>query len=160
MEGAERARRFEAQVATGPRGHGIVPIPFDPDAVWGAKKEHLVAGLIYGCRVRGSIAPGTSGWTLTLGPTWMRDAGVGDGTTVVVELAPEGPQRDDLAEDFRAALEAEPGAGAFWDTLAQFYRQAYLRWINATTRKPELRPTRIAEVVKLLGAGAKERPRT
>jgi len=51
------------------------------------------------------------------------------------------------------------GAAAFFDTLAQFYRKAYLRWIDVTTRRPELRAARIAEVVELLAAGIKERPR-
>jgi hypothetical protein len=27
---------------------------------------------------------------------------------------------------------------AFFDTLAQFYRKAYLRYIDATTRRPDL----------------------
>jgi hypothetical protein len=45
------------------------------------------------------------------------------------------PQRGDIA----AALAANPAAGAFFDTLAQFYRKAYLRWIDATTRRPDLR---------------------
>ena len=74
-------------------------------------------------------------------------------------MHPEGPQRGDLAEDIAAALAANPAASTFWDTLAQFYRKAYLRWINATTRRPDLRAVRIAEVVDLLAAGVKERPR-
>jgi uncharacterized protein YdeI (YjbR/CyaY-like superfamily) len=75
-----------------------------------------------------------------------------------VEIAPEGPQRDDLAEDVAAALAANPDAGAFIDSLAQFYRRAYLRWIDATKRRPEQRAERIAEVVRLLRSGIKERP--
>ena len=59
-----------------------------------------------------------------------------------------------------AALAANPAAGAFFDTLAQFYRKAYLRWIDATTRRPDVRAARIAEVVGLLAAGIKERPRS
>ena len=51
-------------------------------------------------------------------------------------------------------------AAAFFDTLAQFYRKAYLRWIDATTRRPELRAARIAEVVDLLAAEIKQRPRS
>jgi uncharacterized protein YdeI (YjbR/CyaY-like superfamily) len=90
----------------------------------------------------------------------MRDTGLVAGHEVVVELAPEGPQRGDLAEDISAALAANPAAAAFFDTLAQFYRKAYLRWIDATTRRPDLRATRIAEVVELLAAGVKERPRS
>ena len=89
----------------------------------------------------------------------MRGLGVVPGDEVSVELTPEGPQRADLAEDLAAALAANPAAGAFFDTLAQFYRKAYLRWIDATTRRPEVRAARIAEVVDLLAAGVKERPR-
>jgi len=43
--------------------------------------------------------------------------------------------------------------------LAQFYRRACLRYIDATTRRPDLRASRIAEVVGPLAAGVKERPR-
>jgi uncharacterized protein YdeI (YjbR/CyaY-like superfamily) len=85
--------------------------------------------------------------------------GVAIGAEVRVELAPEGPQRGDLADDIAAALAANPAAGAFFDTLAQFYRKAYLRWIDSTARRPDLRAARIAEVVGLLAAGIKERPR-
>lgn len=73
-------------------------------------------------------------------------------------LGPEGPQRTDLPADIAAALDAAPDAGAFLDSLAQFYRNAYLRWIEATKRRPEQRPVRIAEVARLLQAGQKERP--
>jgi uncharacterized protein YdeI (YjbR/CyaY-like superfamily) len=95
----------------------------------------------------------------TINPMWMRDTGVVIGDEVVVELEPEGPQRSDLADDIALALEANPAAAAFFDTLAQFYRTAYLRWIDATTRRPDVRAARIAEVVELLAAGIKERPR-
>ena len=95
----------------------------------------------------------------TLTPMWLRDAGLTAGQEVQAELEPEGPQRADLADDIAAALAANPAAAAFFDTLAQFYRRAYLRWIDATTRRPDLRAARIAEVVDLLAAGVKERPR-
>jgi hypothetical protein len=155
-----RAQRFGAHVAGGPRGRAVIAIPFDPDEAWGAKAEHRVGGTINGKQVRGTIAPGGRGWAFTLTPMWMRDAGVVVGDDVIVELAPEGPQRDDLADDISAALEANPAAAAFFDTLAQFYRKAYLSWIDATTRRPDLRAARIAEVVDLLAAGIKQRPRS
>ena len=151
--------RFGAHIAAGPRGHGVIAIPFDPDESWGAKAFHPVGGTVNGRLVRGTITPGNGGWTFQLTPMWMRDTGVAVGDDVVVELAPEGPQRGDLADDIAAALEASPAAAAFWDTLAQFYRKAYLRWIDGTTRRPELRAQRIAEVVDLLAAGIKQRPR-
>jgi hypothetical protein len=154
-----RVQRFTARVDVGPRGRGIIALPFDPDEAWGAKSQHPVGGRIDGRKVRGTVTPADRGWVFTLPSMWMCDADVAAGTDVIVELEPEGPQRGDLAEDIAAALAANPAAAAFWDTLAQFYRKAYLRWINATTRRPDLRKVRIAEVVDLLAAGVKERPR-
>ena len=138
----------------------VIAVPFDPDEAWGAKADHPVGGTVNGRRVRGRITRDGSGWALTLPPMWMRDAGVAAADDVTVELAPEGPQRADLADDIAAALAANADAAAFFDTLAQFYRKAYLRWIDATTRRPELRAARIAEVVDLLAAGVKQRPRS
>lgn len=106
------------------------------------------------------VSPGDGGWAFTLSPMWIRDAGVAVGNEVIVELAPEGPQRGDLADDIAAALAANPAAAAFFDTLAQYYRTAYLRWIDATIRRPDLRAARIAEVVDLLAAGIKQRRRS
>ena len=157
--GAMRVQRFRAHIAAGPRGRGVIVVPFDPDEVWGAKAAHPVGGTINGRQVRGTIAPDSSGWAFTVSPMWMRDTGVAADDDVIIELAPEGPQRGDLADDIAAALNANPAAAAFWDTLAQFHRKAYLRWIDATTRRPDLRAARIAEVVDLLAAGIKQRPR-
>ncbi|MBV9449839.1 MAG: DUF1905 domain-containing protein [Streptosporangiaceae bacterium] len=150
---------FRAVIAAGPRDSAVIVIPFDPDEVWGAKANHPVSGMINGCRTRTRLMPADGGWVLPLVAKRLSDMGIAIGDDVAVELAPEGPQRGDLADDLAAALAASPAAGAFFDTLAQFYRKAYLRWIDATTRRPDLRAARIAEVVGLLEAGIKERPR-
>jgi uncharacterized protein YdeI (YjbR/CyaY-like superfamily) len=47
-------------------------------------------------------------------------------------------------------------AGEFFDSLAQFYRKAYLTWIDATKRSPETRAARISESIELLKAGVKQ----
>lgn len=137
----------------------MVPVPFEPDEAWGAKPSHPVAGSVNGRPVRAVTEPIESGWAILLGPAWRRDCGVNVGDTVEVVLSPEGPQRDDLAEDIAAALAADSEAAEFFDGLAQFYRNAYLRWIDATKRRPEVRESRIAEVVQLLQDGVKQRPK-
>ena len=81
------------------------------------------------------------------------------GDTVEVVLVDEHPPREGLAADVSAALDAEPGAGRFFDALASFYRRNYLRWIDATRRRPDVRAARIAELVELLKAGRKQRLR-
>lgn len=152
-------QRFVSTVVSASRGRVVVPLTFDPDAVWGPKLLHRVRGTVGGCRYRGVVEPFEGGAAVALGPAWLRDRVVASGQTVEVALEPEGPQRADLAEDLAAALAAEPAAGAFYDSLAQFYQRAYLRWIDGTTRRPELRAQRIAQVVEWLAAGIKQRPR-
>jgi hypothetical protein len=151
-------REYTATVVEGPDGRVFVPVPFDPDEVWGTKTRHLIAGTVDGMGVRGDAERVGDGRGFVLGPAWRRDCGIAPGDTVTVSIEPEGPQRDDLADDIVAALAADPEAGAFFDSLAQFYRKAFLRWIDATKRRPEQRPIRIAEVMELLRAGKKERP--
>jgi hypothetical protein len=153
------SQRFRAVIATGPGESAVITMPFDPDEAWGAKANHPVGGKIDGRRIRARLWPADGGWVLTLAPKRLLGLGVAIGEEVTVELAPEGPQRGDLADDIAAALAASPEAGAFFDTLAQFYRRAYLRWIDATSRRPDVRAARIAEMVDLLAAGIKERPR-
>lgn len=154
------ARRFTATVATSGQDRVFVPVPFDPDEVWGVKPRHHITGTVNGLRFRGVIEVDGADRVLVLRPAWRRDHGVSPGDHVEVALSPEGPQRADLAEDIAAALDANPAAAAFFDSLAQFYRRAYLRWVDGTKRRPELRAARIAEMVDLLASGTKQRPRS
>jgi uncharacterized protein YdeI (YjbR/CyaY-like superfamily) len=64
-----------------------------------------------------------------------------------------------LAEDIAVALDAEPEARRAFDSLATFYRKGWLRWFEATKRRPEVRAERIAEMVNLVQQEYKERPR-
>ena len=152
-------QEFTATVCAAGRGRVLVPVPFNPDTVWGTKPRHHVHGTVANMRIRGLIEAANGGYGFTLGPAWLRDCGLAPGDTVTVVIRPEGPQRQDLAEDVAAALEAHPEAAAFFDALAQFYRRGYLRWIDATKRRPDLRTERIAEMIRHLEAGHKERPK-
>lgn len=152
-------RRFTGTVRAEGRGRVVVPVPFDPDQVWGVKSRHHVTGTVNEVRIRGVIETSGADRRIVLTAAWLRDNSLAPGDAVEVALSPEGPQRADLAEDIAAALAAVPAAGAFFDSLAQFYRRAYLRWIDGTKRRPELRAARIAEMVDLLAAGIKQRPK-
>ena len=151
-------RSYSTVVTAGDRNRVMVPVPFDPDTVWGTKSSHRVSGTVNGMGIRASVEPLGDGFGIVLGPTWRRDCGLSPGDAVEVVLTAEGPQRADLTDDIRTALDAEPVAGAFFDGLAQFYRQAFLRWIDATKKRPDERARRIAEMIDLLRQGKKQRP--
>jgi hypothetical protein len=148
-------QRFKTIVAkTGSRTY--IPIQFNPNEVWGVKQRHHITGSINGCRVRGSLGTDGSQYFLPLGAAWRRGNGVEAGAEVEVVLAPEGPQSDTLTQDILAALDNEPEARAFFESLATFYRNGYIRWIEGAKR-PETRSARIAELLSLLKAGKKQR---
>ena len=157
-----QAQRFTTTLAADVHGRAFVDVPFDPDKAWSPKPRHHVKGTINGLGIRAVIDTHGEKRGFTVGPAWLRvcRGGVAIGDMITVEIVPEGPQRNDLADDIAAALDALPEAGAFFDSLAQFYRNAYLRWIDATTRRPDVRAQRIAEMIQLLKAGIKERPKS
>jgi hypothetical protein len=148
-------QRFKATVArSGSRTY--VALPFDPNEVWGVKQRHHITGSVNSCGVRGSLGSDGNHYFLLLGAAWRRDTGVEAGAEVEVVLAPEGPQTDTLAPDIVAALESDTQARAFFESLATFYRNGYVRWIESAKR-PQTRNARIAEMLSLLKAGKKQR---
>jgi Bacteriocin-protection, YdeI or OmpD-Associated/Domain of unknown function (DUF1905) len=134
----------------------VIVVPFDPNRAWGAKDRHYVGGSVNGCQVRGRLDSNGTQFFLSLGPAWRRDNRLEAGAAVTVVLFPEGPQSELLAADIADALEAKPKAKAFFDSLASFYRKNFLRWIDGA-RRAETRKARISEMVKLLGAGKRQK---
>jgi hypothetical protein len=134
----------------------FITIPFNPNEVWGSKQRHYITGLVNGHRVRGSLGSDGTQYFLILGAAWRRECGLDVGSEVDVELSPEGPQSESLSPDIGKALDAEPQAKAFFEGLATFYRNTYIKWIESAKR-PETRSTRITKMVKLLKAGKKQK---
>ncbi len=148
-------QKFDTVIAKSGNGT-IAPLPFDPNEVWGVKQRHHVTGSINGIHVRGALGSNGEQYFLPLGAAWLRDCGVDAGVRVDVVLSPEGPQNENLSPDVADALKAEPDAKAFFESLATFYRKAYIKWIEGA-RRPETRAARIEEMVRLLKAGKKQR---
>jgi hypothetical protein len=149
------AQQFTATLET----HGtrvLVPLPFDPNAAWGAKERHHIHGTINGITIRGALIIAGKQFYLSLGPAWLKGSGLAAGAVVQVALLPEGPQGDNLPEDVHAALEREPQAKAFFESLPTFYRKNFLRPIE-NAKRPETRAKNLAAMLELLRAGKREK---
>ena len=155
MNAAEQ--RFTALVNAGPRGSAYIELPFDPASAWGPRDRYHVTGRAGWFNVRGPLVARGTGFALILGPAWLRGCPIKPGMEVNVVLSPEGVQLDELAEDVAAALAAEPEAARFFEGLAQFYRKAYLKWLDGAKRRPALRQKRLSQFIDLLKAGRKSR---
>lgn len=134
----------------------FIPIPFNPNDIWGNKQRHYIKGTVNGYGVRGSLGSDGTQYFLPVGAAWRRDSGLEVGANVDVVLFPEGPQSEGLSPDVVSALDAEPQAKAFFESLATFYRNTYIKWIESAKR-PETRAARITEMIELLKAGKKQK---
>jgi len=150
------AMEFTA-VAETRKGHGIaISLPFDPASTWGDRDRYYLAGTIEQYRMRGVVEAADSGQaTLELGPSWCRDPRVGPGSTLRVSLWPEGPQIESVADDLADALRSDAGARRFFESLATFYRNGFVTWVESAKR-PETRAKRIAATLAALQAGRRE----
>jgi hypothetical protein len=148
-------QRFKTTIAeSGPRAY--VKIPFDPDEIWGVKERHHVSGSIDGHKFRGCLDEEGKQIVLPIGAAWLRDNPVAAGAQVEVVLGPDGHLADTVAPDIGAALKAEPEARLFFESVAPFYRNNYVRWIESA-RRPETRAARIAAMIELLKDSKKQR---
>ena len=134
-----KPQQFQSTIEGSERGRVYIPLTFDPATPMG--RADAVSRRRHDQRlpVRGAVEQSGTKHLLPLGPAWRRGVGLKPGDAVDVTLALEGPQRDELPADIAAALNAEPEAAAFFDSLAGFYVLNYLRWIDATKRSPETR---------------------
>jgi hypothetical protein len=148
-------REFETTISVN-GSRVFIQIPFDPNAVWGARERHHIRGTVNGQPIRGALGSDEEGYFLLLGAAWRRAAHLELEAPVRVVLFPEGPQQESLTQDIGAALAAEPEALAFFEALATFYRKNYVRWIESAKR-PETRAARIAEMLALLKARKKQK---
>jgi hypothetical protein len=86
-------RRFRATVVSGPGGRVLVPVPFDPNQVWGTKSRHHITGTVNGRAVRGPLEPLGEGFGVLLGAVWRATAGSGPATPPCRPTRPPAPLR-------------------------------------------------------------------
>lgn len=120
------ARRFIATVGTSGHDRVFVPVPFDPDQVWGVKPRHHITGTVNGLRVRGVVEVLDTYRGIALGAA--RGAATTACRPVTTSRSPC-PQKAHSAttspKTSATVLDANPAAAAFFDSLAQFYQRAY-----------------------------------
>ena len=156
MAGTTEDLTFTVIAEGRPRGGIAIRLPIDPATVWGERERYYVAGTVEQHAMRGVVESVDGEPYLQLGPSWCRDPRVGPGTTLRVNLRPEGPQLSTISPDFAEALRSNATARRAFENQATFYRKAWVTWVEGA-RRPQARATRIAETVAALVAGRRER---
>lgn len=86
---------------------------------------------------------------------FWREIGLGAGASVHVVMERDTEERVvAMPEDLVAALDREPRARAFFDTLSYTHRKEFANWI-AGARRPETRAARLERTIGMLLAGVR-----
>lgn len=127
-----------------------VEIPFDVEAVFGAKRVKVKAWFD-GVEYRGSIVRMGGCFMLGLTQALRKEIGKkpGDAVEVIVEKDEE-ERVIELTEDFSAALEENPAAKEYFQSLSFTHKKEYSQWI-ASAKRAETRTARIEKALQMLG---------
>lgn len=129
-----------------------VDLPFDVEETFGAKRVKIRA-TFDGVPYRGSIV--RMGGTYFLGMTQAIRKAVGKDPGDTVEVTVEKDEEERRVEPvpaFRAALQVQPAALAFFESLSYSRQKDYNDWIGEAKRE-ETRTARIEKAVALLKEG-------
>lgn len=148
---------FQAVIQNAGGGGAFVEVPFDVEAVFGAKKPRVRA-MIDGVPYRGILTRmGTDYHMLIILKGIREQIGktFGDEVTVTVEPDTE-PRLIEVPTELKKAFRTEKEAKAFFDRLSYTHQREYVMWINEAKRE-ETRQSRIQKAIEMLKKGKKAR---
>jgi hypothetical protein len=146
--------RFTAVVEEAGRGGHRVEVPFDAKAEFGEARAPVaceVNGVEY--RSRLALYGGKAYLGLRKDLLASAGAGVGDEIDVVMERD-DAPRVVDVPPALAGALEKNPKAREFYDSLSFTHRKEYARWI-AEAKREETRERRVEKALAMLHEGVR-----
>jgi hypothetical protein len=147
--------RFRTTIVSGGGSTTGVLIPDEVVAALGGGKQPLVAITVGTHAYRGMVATRGGRSLVSLSAENRAAAGVGAGDEVDVELALDTtPRTVEVPDDLAAALDARPGARAFFDGLTASQRKAFVTPIEAA-KAADTRERRVTKAADALAAGQK-----
>ena len=145
--------RFTAVIEQSGRTATGFEVPGEVVESLGAGRRPKVTVTINGKTYRSSVASMGGRFMVSVSAENRALTGVQAGDQVEVELAVDtAPREVEVPEDFRAALEVVPEAGAAFARLPYSHQRAHVDAI-AEAKKPETRRLRIDRAVEMLTKG-------
>jgi hypothetical protein len=144
-------QRFETVLQA--EGPGVfIEVPLDVPTLFGRARP-AIRGTIAGHPFRSTIAVYGGRYYLPVKRALREAAGVAAGDTVLVELElDETPRTVEPPSDLRAALAADPEAGAAFERLSYTHRREYAEWV-AEAKRAETRRRRVERALAMLRKG-------
>ena len=148
---------FTAKIQNAGGGGAFIEVPFEVEAVFGAKKPKVKA-MIEGIPYRGILTRmGTDYHMLIILKGIREQIGktFGDEVSITVEPDTE-PRVIEVPADLKKAFKTEKQAKVFFEKLSYTHQREYVMWVNEAKRE-ETRQNRIAKTIEMLNQGKKAR---
>jgi hypothetical protein len=149
--------RFRTTVELGGKTATGLQVPDEVVTSLGTSKRPPVRVSIGGHTYRTTVARMGGRFLVPLSAENRMAAGVAAGDEVEVDIElDDAPREVPVPDDLRAALESEPEATAFFDSLAHTHRKEWVRWVEEAKRE-QTRRTRVEKTVAALREGRRGR---
>jgi hypothetical protein len=149
--------RFRTTVELGGKTATGLQVPDEVVTSLGTSKRPPVRVSIGGHTYRTTVARMGGRFLVPLSAENRMAAGVAAGDEVEVDIElDDAPREVPVPDDLRAALESEPEATAFFDSLAHTHRKEWVRWVEEAKRE-QTRRTRVEKTVAALREGHRGR---
>jgi hypothetical protein len=151
-------KEFKTTITAGERGRVSVFVPFDPKEIWGKQTRFHVDVVVNRITFHTSLGVRDGKYFFPFNKDMQEQTGLqaGDAVTVRLSLTKAEDGNDELPEDLQKALAKNKKAAAFFGTLSSFYKNTYVKWITSA-KQEETRNKRVAETVRLLAEGKKQK---
>jgi hypothetical protein len=149
--------KFKAVIENAGGGGGYVRIPFDVEQAFG-KKRVQVSATFDGEPYCGLLVRMGEPWHILIILKGIREKigkDFGDEVEVTIEEDNQ-PRVIEIPPDLAAALEQDPQALAFFDSLAFTHRREYVNWINEA-KQETTRQNRVTKTIEMLKERKKAR---
>jgi len=149
--------RFRTRILQSNKTATGVRVPDDVIAALGPSRRPPVQVTLNGYTYRTTVAVMSGAFMFPVSADVRANAGVAGGDEVDVEIVLDTEPREvSLPADLQAALDADPEACQFFQSLSYSHKSAYVLWIESA-KKDETRQRRIHEAITMLKEGRKQR---
>ena len=149
--------RFRTTILQSNKTATGIRVPDDVIAALGPSRRPPVQVTVNGYTYRTTVAVMNGAFMFGVSADVRKNAGVAGGDEVDVEIVLDTEPREVIVPtDLQIALDADPDASRFFQSLSYSHKSAYVIWIESA-KKVETRQRRIPEAIRMLQEGRKQR---
>ena len=149
--------RFRTTILQSNKTATGIRVPDDVIAALGSSRRPPVQVTVNGYTYRTTVAVMNGAFMFGVSADVRKNARVAGGDEVEVEIVLDTePRTVSVPADLQTALDADPDAGGFFQSLSYSHKSAYVLWIESA-KKDETRQRRIPEAIQMMKEGRRQR---